>query len=362
MVQRSILYDMAVEVGAVFTERDGWECPEDSGDPQDEYRAAVERVALFDLSPRGKVELRGPEAASFLHNLCSNDIKKMKDKDGCEAFLTTAKARVVAHFFVSHWLQDGQEVFFLDTVPDQAERICDHLNHFLISEQLEIADRTDHFAHLHLCGPDAALAVESVTGQPVPELPPLHHVVQSDGGTAVYVRRNDFLGLPGYDLFCKADTAAPVWNDLAKHHAEPAGTQTYETLRVEAGFPEFGKDMDEERLVMEVGRTAQAVCYTKGCFLGQEPIVMARDRGHVNRTLLGLRLTGNEPVHRGAKVFVDGEDAGVITSSAFSPRAGTALALAYLKRGEQTPGLTVEIEHPDGPRHGTVAALPMVTR
>ena len=72
-------------------------------------------------------------------------------------------------------------------------------------------------------------------------------------------------------------------------------------LRVEAGVPRYGAEMNEERFVVEVGRTDRAICYTKGCYLGQEPIVMARDRGHVNRTLLGLRVQGEGPVPPGAR-------------------------------------------------------------
>src|SRR5262249_39507886 len=85
-----------------------------------------------------------------------------------------------------------------------------------------------------------------------------------------------------------------------------------------------------------------AICYTKGCFLGQEPIVMARDRGHVNRTLLGLTVAADAPVARGAKVFRGDAEVGVVTSSVRSPRLGT-VALAYLRRGHHEPGTAVEV-------------------
>ena len=130
--------------------------------------------------------------------------------------------------------------------------------------------------------------------------------------------------------FCVPETGpVSLRQHLIAAGAQPAGLGTYEVLRVEAGVPEFGIDLDDNRLVFEVGRTAQAISYTKGCYLGQEPIVMARDRGHVNRLLLGLKLTGDSAVSPGSKVIRDGQEIGLTTSSVVSPRLG-ALALAYL--------------------------------
>jgi folate-binding protein YgfZ len=324
----------------------------------DEYRSACERAALFDLSDRGKVAVSGRDAFGFLHNLCTNDIKKLPPGGGCEAFLTTAKARVVAHFFVSRW--DGQnDGLLLDIVPGMAEKLLQQLDHYLISEQVELSDQTGMFALLHLCGPHARQVLADVLALSVPDLAELQgQSMPLQGETAGFLRRHDWLNLPGYDIIVNAANASGIREALLKGGAAAAGQQTFETLRVEAGFPLFGPDMDENRLVMEVGRTQQAICYTKGCYLGQEPIVMARDRGHVNRTLLGLRLADGNPVPPGVKVVHDGKEVGLVTSSVYSPRLGTAIALAYLQRGSQSPGTAVTVETPNGPQPAEVAALP----
>jgi folate-binding protein YgfZ len=140
--------------------------------------------------------------------------------------------------------------------------------------------------------------------------------------------------------------------------ARPAGLEAYNVLRIEAGTPVYGPDIDESRLVMEVGRTAQAISYTKGCYLGQEPVVMARDRGHVNRTLMGLRLREREVVPHGTRLLRDDKEAGQVASSVFSPRLGTAIALAYVRRGHQEPGTIVEVETSAGRRTAEVVSLP----
>src|SRR5439155_24178755 len=121
----------------------------------------------------------------------------------------------------------------------------------------------------------------------------------------------------------------------------------------------YGMDIDENRFVVEVGR-AQAISYSKGCYLGQEPIVMARDRGHVNRTLLGIGVAQGDAPACGARLFHDGNEVGQITSSVVSPRFGI-IGLAYVKRGSQEPGTALVIEPETDGRQATVAALPFST-
>jgi glycine cleavage system aminomethyltransferase T len=115
--------------------------------------------------------------------------------------------------------------------------------------------------------------------------------------------------------------------------------------------------IDSPKFVPEVGRARQVICYTKECYLGQEPIVMARDRGQVNRTLLGLKLVG-DPAPHGSLVYRDGKEVGRVTSSLQSPRLGT-IALAYIRRGNQEAGTAVEVEGEGTRRPAVVSALPI---
>src|SRR5207248_9238246 len=96
----------------------------------------------------------------------------------------------------------------------------------------------------------------------------------------------------------------------------------------------------------------------KGCYLGQEPIVRLRDLGHVNRVLTGLRIDGTEPAAPGAKLWRDGKEAGQVTSSVFSPGLGTAIALAYVRRGSTDPGTALEVEINATRARASVTSLP----
>lgn len=362
MSERSPLHDTTARAGAVFGDEAGWTMPLHYGDPDAEYRRAREGAALFDLSHRGKVELIGPEAAVFLHNLLTNDIKGLPYSRGCESFLCNAQARVLAYVLVyrlkvfddSAYLT-SHDAFWLDLDPGQGEKVARHLDRHLISERAEIADRTTSFAHLHLAGPQAPALAEQdgIKGLAVREL-----MQNGWGGDTVQFRRNDRLGVPGYDVVCPAGKAEWYWNHWLERGARPAGLRAEDALRVEAGTPAYGRDVTEANLAPEVGRTPQAISYAKGCYLGQEPIVRLRDLGHVNRVLTGLRVEGSEPVPDGAKLTRDGKEAGQVTSSAWSPALGTVVALAYVRRGSGEPGTALEIESGSGRVHASVAALP----
>ena len=135
------------------------------------------------------------------------------------------------------------------------------------------------------------------------------------------------------------------------------GREACEILRIEAGLPRKGADIDENTFAPEVGRIAETICYTKGCYLGQESIVMAHDRGQVNRTLVGVKL--RTPVPHDSRLFAGDKEVGRVTSSVFSPRLGTTLGLAYVRRGHQEPGTKMEVEMAGNRSPAEVVKLPI---
>jgi folate-binding protein YgfZ len=360
MPERTPLHDAASKAGAVFLEEAGWLVPARFRTVLEEYQRCRDHAAVFDESHRGKLELRGPDARSFLHRLSSNDIAGLPADGGCEAFLATAKAKVVAHLLAFPVRDpEGVEAIWLDLAPGQAAKTLQHLDHFLISEQLELLDRTRDFAQIHLAGPRAKAILESALSTALPDLRPLQHVeLPRTGGTTLHIRRHDPLGLPGFDLLVPSAAAKELWNALLAQGAVPAGQETFHTLRIEAGTPIYGVDIDENNLAMEINRTAQAISYTKGCFPGQEPIVRARDLGHVNWSLRGLKIEDTGPIPTESKLCQEGKAVGRITSAAISPRFGCMVALGYVRRGHDAPGMKLEVALDGGQRMAEVASLP----
>jgi folate-binding protein YgfZ len=342
---------------AVLVEDSGFVVPAHFGNVAEEYDSARKGAVLFDRSHHGKIEVAGNDAAVFLHNLSTNDVKTLSPGSGCETFFCTPTAKVVSHALLFRDQPQGKhERLWLDLMPGLSEKTFRHLDRYIIGEDVTLTDHTTALCQIHVAGPNAATLLTAALGEePMPWVRCAFRWLSS----GLCLRCVNPLGLPGYDLLCPQEQAIALWQRLVAGGARPAGRDAWEMLRVEAGTPLYGIDIDESTFAPEVGRTA-AISYNKGCYLGQEPIVMARDRGVVQRTLVGL-LVGDEPAAPGSLLYRDGKEVGRTTSSSLrSPQLGTAVALAYVRRGSQTPLTELEMVSSGGRRTVRVVKLPLV--
>ena len=305
----------------------------------DDYHAATTGAALFDRHAVGKLLLTGPDAPTVVHNVSTNDVKALPLGGGCAAFFCDARAKSLFAATVYHVLHDGQHALWLETAPGFAGGLLRHLDRFVISEAIELADVTDGFAQIHLGGPRAKDVLEGALADDFPELPEYGHAERTFGSAAtVSIRRRTLLGVPGYDLVGLPERIEGVTRMLVANGAKLGTAETFETLRIEAGTALAGVDFDATRFVMEVGGAAAAVSYAKGCFPGQEPIVMARDRaGRVNRSFLRLKVDSPDALAVGTVLKAGDEEAGVVTSATVSPRSGS-VAAGYVRWKHVTPG------------------------
>ena len=307
-----------------------------------QYQHTREHASVFDVTDRrGTIRVTGRDAARFLHNLCTNDVLNLPEGTGCEAFFTTAQARVISPAIIDHVHSDDGSQFVLEVPRSQAQRVFEHLDRHLISEAVELWNQTEQTGHFHVAGPEARRMLEAL-GAGLPDLNELQHVERMHPSLGkCRIRRRSLLTLPGYDVQC--DVVPGTREDHGSPGAPLATHDVFEILRIEAGIPEFGADIDEQRLAFDIGRNLSAICFTKGCFLGQEPIVMARDRGHANYRLLGLIGRPADTWSAPATVHRDGKEVGKLTSAVLSPKLGRPIGLAYLRRGHQDSGTVVEV-------------------
>jgi folate-binding protein YgfZ len=177
------------------------------------------------------------------------------------------------------------------------------------------------------------------------------------GKGGVRVARTCDVDVPAWDLFVPAGRLREVWDSLIKGGAAPIGAGVWETLRVEAGRPAYGGDMNESTILSETGLVDRAVDHTKGCYTGQEVIVRIRDRGHVNRSLRGLLLAEGPAPQIGTELFQEGRAVGKVTSVVESPRRGGPIGLGYVHRDVSNGG-QVTVGSPTGPVAGIRALAP----
>jgi hypothetical protein len=357
----SPLAEISASLGAVYEGVDGANAAAHFGDWQREYTSASERAAVFDCSSLSKVELTGRDRARFLHNLCTNDIKRLVSGTGCESFLTNVQGKIL--FFVRVFCQ--AESIWLDTVPGVAAPLLAHLDRYLITEQVNLADRSPQFAQLLVIGPQARECLTGAAAAAVRELSDWGHDVISIAGEKCILIHNTALVRPAYELRIPAGSVAAVWQALWQagqpYGLRPIGSRAFESLRIEAGWPVYGHDINESNLPQEIGRTERAVSFTKGCYLGQETVARIDALGHVNRHFIGLLIpAGTEPPPREAKISWAAKTIGHITSSAYSPALRHAIALGYVRRGQEQPGTELVIESPGAALRAVVCNPPFL--
>ena len=341
-MRRTPLNDLHATAGARFAPIDGWSIVTDFGDVDREYAALDRGAGLLDLSFRAKIRLAGPDRASFLHNMVTNDIRALRPGQGCNAAKLTLQGKMEGGLRI----RCTADALWADVDPGAAAKILESLRKHLIMEDACIDDVTDDWALLALQGPQSAPALAVMGVDVTPLAAHLQHQDAMIAGVPVTVARCDHAGSVGFDLWVPAAGAAAVWQTcLQAGEVQPVGLAALDIRRIEAGLPWFGAEITGEQLPLEAGLEAGWISYTKGCYLGQETISRLHHLGHVNRTLCGLCFDANAaPPPPGAVIQSSEKRLGIVTSSTRSPRLGKPVALGYIHRDFAAPGTPVTVD------------------
>ena len=167
----------------------------------------------------------------------------------------------------------------------------------------------------------------------------------------------------GVDVITPIDAAGPVWMALLQAGRDaglrPVGMRALEWLRVEAGWPWFGVDFDEDNLLLEA-LTPDHVSFTKGCYVGQEVVIRIEHQGHLNKKLRGLVLEGATVPAPGSVIRLADRTVGQVTSAVRSPTLDRVIALGYLRRDCWEQGTRVRIDADPAPLEAESVALPFL--
>ena len=303
----------------------------DFGDARAEYTAARESSALFPLFGTC-IELTGDDRAKFMHNFSTNDINGLNDGRSCEAFLTTVKARVLSHAFLS----TSDQSLWLDSLADQEDAIFSHLDRYIITDDVKLACHSNDTAGFYVSGPATVNALKILADRE-PQIQECF--IATIAGEPVRIVRLDLFGVPGVLMRAARSSAETIWQACVKQGMVAAGGSAFEANRIAAGVPLAGVDLTEDHLAPEGGRTAQAISYTKGCYLGQEPIARINAMGHINRTLRSLSIDSEDAglsadAVCGTEIEFSGKTVGRVSSAAVIPGM-PVFALAMLSTSVQ---------------------------
>jgi folate-binding protein YgfZ len=249
------------------------------------------------------------------------------------------------------------DAVLLEVSPHVTETVRAHLERFVFSEDVEVRDVTSDRAEIGIYGPGAGAIVSLVAKADLDRSPLFGSTQTTFDGSPLLVVRSDEAGVDGYDLIVDRAAAEALMRALIGAGGAPVDEEAAEAVRIEAGRPRFGQDMNEDTIPLEAGIEDRAISRTKGCYVGQEVIIRVLDRGHgrVARRLVGLSLPPGAAVPAPGAHIASGErEIGRVTSAVFSPALGRPIALGYVHRDFVAPGTEVSIE--DTP--SVVAAIP----
>lgn len=299
----------------------------------------------MDLSARGKIRVTGEDRARLLHAMSTNHVQRLKPGEGCYVFFLNAQGRILgdANLFCF------EDHFLLDTEAETQTKLFEHLDRYIIADDVTLEDETARLATIAVEGPAARSALEALGAAP-----PEAGFSWNLWGDTIVAQANS-TGSDGYFLFVPSAAKDRLISQLNAAGVPQATAAEARTVRIENRKPRYGEEITERYLVQETGQL-QAVNFSKGCYLGQEVVERVRSRAQIHRMLRALEIESQVVPAVGVKLKSGGADAGEISSAAFSPRIGKTVAMAYVRAPFAEPGAEVSC---DGAR-AHVGALPQL--
>lgn len=229
-------------------------------------------MTVYPVPQLVRIRLTGADRVTFLHNFCTNDVKGLSAGQACEAFFVNVKARILAHGYVLAG-EDRHEIWML---PGNETSLRQHLTKYIITEDVEVTSGSSDEDSFVVVGQDTSESADTW---------------QDDGETDSRLTRLNVSWNDQALTFCSGSTGEVANFRQSFSEATSGDARAFERLRIAARFPLVGQDLTEDHLAPEALRNATAISYTKGCYLGQEPIARLDALGQVNRALALVEIS-----------------------------------------------------------------------
>jgi glycine cleavage system T protein len=352
-----------MQLGASFEEVAGWEMPAHYGDVAEEHRAVRQSVGIADLSHRGKVRVTSDDRIKWLQSVISNDILPLQPGQGRYSSFLTHKGKMLTYFRV--YVQS--DAVMLEDVGEIGETTFQALRKFLLyGTKAKIENCAESWGLLLISGPKAPDVVRSAFGVDIVDIQPVNFVSAQIGGQTALVIRTEETGEFDVEILLPAEGLVTAWTRLMEagqpFGIKAIGSQAREALRIEAGIPKAGPELNEEIVPPEANLEGKAFSLSKGCYPGQEVVARMDTYGSVRRHLVGLVLKDSTVPPKGAKLFSGDREVGWVSSATRSPQLKQVIALGFPLRDFSQPGTALSVEIDKARHEGTVTNLPFYTR
>jgi len=345
-LKRTPLHDVHLSLGAKMVPFGGYEMPvsyppRGGGGIAVEHRAVRQAVGVFDVSHMGEFEVTGPDRNAFVQRVTCNDVGALKPDQAQYSALLTVQGTFVDDCLVYRF----EDRVMLVVNASNIARDWAHIVAQKRGANVRLRDISDETGLLAVQGPRAEALLAPLTPIGIAMIPYYHFAQGQVAGVQCFVSRTGYTGEDGFELYCRARDLETLWHAiLGSGGAEPCGLAARDTLRLEAGYPLYGSDIDDTVTPYEAG-LGWIVKLDKGAdFCGLVALKRQKLEG-VRRRLVGFKVTEPRAVARhGYPVHLDGREVDVVRSGTVTPTAGCAIGTTYLPAESAKPGTAFEIE------------------
>jgi len=347
-MKQSPLHSQHEALGAHFHSIGDWEIPEHYGHTTEEHMAVRQGVGIADLSLRGINRITGNDRITWLQSLISNDIGPLTIGQGLYSAFMDHKGKMLSYFRVL-MLEDS---IVLEDIGEIGDTTNQRLRKFLLfGTKAKMENCLESWGILLISGPSAPHLIKQAFSIDMAEAQPLNFQVENiEGHAAIFVRTEE-TGKHDIEILMPNTSLSSAWEQIWSV-GQPLGLRAIghaalESLRLEAGIPKVGPDLNERIVPPEANLEGKAFSLTKGCYPGQEVVARMDTYGAVKRRLVGLLIdsAGDQLPEPGAKLYSGDREVGWVSSTAFSPTFNKPLAFGFPLRDFTKPQteLTVEI-------------------
>ena len=362
-LKRTPLYETHKALGARLVEFGGWEMPVQYSSIIEEHRAVRERAGLFDVSHMGEFRVEGPGALAFLQYLVPNDVSRLTDYQALYSQICRPDGGTLDDLLIyRHTQTHFMVVVNAGTMPKDWGWFSQHA---ASRDDVAIANISDETALLALQGPLAPQLLQPLTETPLSEIVYYHFRPGTVAGTDCLISRTGYTGEDGFEMYCAAEAAVPLWNTLLNAGKPsgllPAGLGARDTLRLEAGYCLYDHELTESITPLEAG-LGWTVKLNKGVdFIGKQALEAEKANG-LRQKLVGIELRDRGVPRAGYAIEKDGQRIGAVTSGTMCPTLGRAAAMGYVPPAFAQVGTEIIVDVRGKPLPAVIVPLPFYKR
>ena len=315
----------------------------------DQYNSVKSNVGLFDFSIEGKIIVKGHGRVELINGLVSNDVENLENFNGCYAAFLDKNGKILSDCIVYKF----DELLLINMSVIGRNNIIEKLRNEAVLGKAEAEDVTLKYALFSLQGPKSIGLINTLFQSKI-ELERQYQSIiikskKNEEEFNIIITKNNRVNSDGYDIYVPAsyykEFKTLIIDNSREYNLKAINNETYNILRAEAKIPLYGIDFDSNNILPEI--TEKAVSYEKGCYVGQEIVARVKNiaKGITAKKLRFLKIDGNEIPEKNAKIMADNNEAGYVTSAAFSPRLNKAIGFGFVNKGFYDDGTIATINN-----------------